>query len=336
MRRTDRLADHVTVSTSLAVLSDRQLSELVASATPLGASIGGETLRLEIADTPVFVKKIALTDRERDPGDLRSTANLFELPGFYQYGVGSAGFGAWRELAVHETTTAWVLGGACHAFPLTYHWRVLPAAPPVHHDDVDAATSYWDGSVAVRRRLTAIQEATASIVVFMEHFPQTLAQLLNSAEVDYRAIGGMLEDVTSFLGSQGVVHFDAHFDNFLSDGERVYLTDFGLASSTRFDLSDSERGFLAAHASYDHCVTMANLVNAIITAEVGTSSREHRNAVVRDCADGVLPESCAAIVRDHAPMAAVANDFFYRLRTRRRTVPYPAEDIADRIHHRRR
>lgn len=42
-----------------------------------------------------------LTDVELRPENVRSTANLFGLPTFYQYGVGSAGFGARRELAVH-------------------------------------------------------------------------------------------------------------------------------------------------------------------------------------------------------------------------------------------
>ncbi len=54
---------------------------------------------------PIFVKQIPLTDLEKQPENFRSTANIFKLPLSYQYGIGSAGFGAWRELATHIMTT---------------------------------------------------------------------------------------------------------------------------------------------------------------------------------------------------------------------------------------
>jgi hypothetical protein len=66
---------------------------------------------LEVAGTPVFVRRVPLTDLERRPENVRSTANLFALPVFCQYGLGGPGFGAWRELAVHTMTTNWVLTG---------------------------------------------------------------------------------------------------------------------------------------------------------------------------------------------------------------------------------
>lgn len=79
-----------------------------------------------VAGRRVFIQRIRLTDIELRPQNVRSTANLFGLPLFYQYGVGSAGFGGWRELAVHTMTTNWVLGGEYEGLPLMYHWRVLP------------------------------------------------------------------------------------------------------------------------------------------------------------------------------------------------------------------
>ncbi|WP_406418196.1 hypothetical protein [Streptomyces sp. NBC_01614] len=35
----------------------------------------------------------------------RSTANVLRLPAYFHHGIGSPGFGAWRELAVHTMTT---------------------------------------------------------------------------------------------------------------------------------------------------------------------------------------------------------------------------------------
>jgi hypothetical protein len=94
-----------------------------AYAEPLGTGIGGSTSRLVVDGLPVFVKRIPLTDLEL--AHPQQTSNLFGLPSFYQYGVGSAGFGAWRELAAHQRATDWVLTGQCASFPLLHHWRIV-------------------------------------------------------------------------------------------------------------------------------------------------------------------------------------------------------------------
>jgi len=36
------------------------------------------------------------------------------------------------------------------------------------------------------------------------------------------------------MRSRGMSHFDPHFDNVLTDGHRIYLSDFGLATSRQF------------------------------------------------------------------------------------------------------
>jgi hypothetical protein len=52
-------------------------------------------------------------------------------------------------------TTNWVLAKQTAAFPLMYHWRVLPGAAPLadEHIDIERAVAYWGGSSAVRQRL---------------------------------------------------------------------------------------------------------------------------------------------------------------------------------------
>lgn len=64
--------------------------------------IGGKSALISIDDTPIFIKKVPLTDLEYLDQNFMSTANLFNLPLSYQYGVGSAGFGAWHELAAYH------------------------------------------------------------------------------------------------------------------------------------------------------------------------------------------------------------------------------------------
>src|SRR5580698_8393929 len=86
------------LSTRLAALHDDELGALVAESGSGRLNIHGNQSRpVELDGTKVFVKKLALTDLEA--ANAGSTADLFELPLFYHYGVGSSGFGAWRELS---------------------------------------------------------------------------------------------------------------------------------------------------------------------------------------------------------------------------------------------
>ncbi|MFE6924525.1 hypothetical protein ACFVAV_26115 [Nocardia sp. NPDC057663] len=78
---------------------------------------------------PVFAKRVPLTEREL--AHRGSTANLFDLPVFCQYGIGGPGFNAWRELAANIVVTEGVLAGETQAFPMLYHWRVLPGRAPI-------------------------------------------------------------------------------------------------------------------------------------------------------------------------------------------------------------
>src|ERR1051326_1626345 len=77
-----RLDRYGAVSTALALLSDRRLGELVDEAPVIGSGIGGTAVLLEIEGTPVFVKRVPLTDLESRSENIMSTANLFQFPTF--------------------------------------------------------------------------------------------------------------------------------------------------------------------------------------------------------------------------------------------------------------
>lgn len=345
-----RLATYGDVSTELALLNDHQLGRLVDEAQALGAGIGGTSALLDIADAPVFVKRIPLTDLERHPRNVRSTANMFGLPTSCQYGVvayGSGGFGAWRELAANTMTTNWVLAKQTEAFPLMYHWRVLPgAAPPTEeHADIERVVAYWGGSAAVRRRLQALAQASASLVLFLEYIPQSLDAWLTSqlaAGPDAVAaactmVQRCLSADIAFMNTNGLLHFDAHFRNILTDGRRLYLADLGLANSPRFDLSTDERDFVAQNLSHDACYAMRELLNWIVAKVVGiagpdTGGPVERYDYIRRCAAGArpagAPEPVAELISRYAPVAAVMNDFYWNVFGTSRTTPYPAQEIA--------
>jgi hypothetical protein len=344
MSRGARLAAHGAVSTALSLYSDRRLHELVDAATPIGSGIGGKTVLLDVEGTSVFVKQVRLTDLELRPENVRSTANLFGLPAFCHYGVGTIGgpgFGAWRELAVQIMTTNWVIAGDHEGFPLMYHWRVLPdSGQPLPEElaDVQRAVAYWGGGSGVRRRIEALQQSSASLMLFLEYIPQNLhdwldVQIAAGDEVAERAcamVDSELEAGISFMNARGLLHFDAHFENILTDGRRLFFADYGLAISSRFELTPGEVDFFDEHRGYDRYYAVTHLVNWLVVALYGYGPEE-RKEFVRSCAQGVspggVPAAVAALLVRYAPVAAVVGDFYRQFQRGSRAAPYPLEAI---------
>ncbi|MFF3708928.1 protein kinase family protein [Streptomyces phaeochromogenes] len=351
-----RLATYSAVSAALAKYDDDELNALVRGAAPLGSGIGGRSALLDVDGTQVFVKRVPLTTADMLPGNVRSTANVYGLPAICHYGIGGPGFGAWQELAVHEMTTNWVLANDFQGFPLTYHWRVLPdyasdadgsgntvgtddaPALPEELADVDQVVAFWEGSPEVRRRLEGLREASTSLALFLEYVPGTLHQWLGerieeggeSADRACSWVDEALHAGTSFMNSRGLIHFDAHFENILTDGRRLYFADYGLALSSGFGLSPEHTRFFERHRTYDRCYTITYLVKWLITA-VYEYGRDEREAMIRACAQGAhpaeLPDAAAEIVTRYAPLATVFADFSRTLQNESRRTPYPWEEL---------
>ncbi len=341
MLLSNRQKQHSQISTRISSLNDEQISDLLHKAKPLHSGYGGTSALLMIDETPVFVKKVPLTDLERQSQHSRSTANIFELPLFYQYGVGSNGFGAWRELAAHLITTNWVLSEECPNFPLLYHCRILPTAKPEPMDskeleELDSDVQYWDNSQSIRNRLEAIRNSSAHLVLFLEYIPQTLSKWLSSRlqegeTASSKAISFVEENLKTtidFINARDFLHFDAHFNNMLTDGQLVYFSDFGLVLSSHFDLNEQEIEFLNSHRNYDRCASIASFLHNIITSLFGQDRWEMqlRNYVNgdRDKLEELSP-AIAATIKRYAPIALVFRDEFFRsLQNKSKSTPYPA------------
>ncbi len=338
----ERLDLFASASSRLACCSDAKLKKLLDEASEQASSIGGTTSLLQFEDMPIFVKTIPLTDLERLPENVMSTANLFDLPAYYQYGIGSTGFNAWRELVAHIMTSNWLLSEANTNFPMLYHWRVLsqivdPASKSgesdsVELEDIESQVAFWGGSETIRNRLLALRNSTASLVLFMEHFPTTLYDWLGmqlaeggaKAELIVSFLDEELRQLCTFTSSHGIVHFDNHFKNILTGG-RFALSDFGLTLSKDFELSESEKVFLEEHTTFDRCSTIANLLHFVFQFVYGANWRKQQ----QDCLGGDMSQlielgpSIADTVKKYAPIAEVMANFHKELRESPQTSRYP-------------
>ena len=253
--RRRRYAD---LSSKLALLDDRELAALVAKAGRRGWGTSG-AVTLDDPTDRVFVKRMPITDLERR--HRHATRNLHRLPAFYNYGVGSAGFGVARELAVHVKTTGWVLADEIETFPLLLHARVLPRRAR-KNDEWSSGPDYvryWNGSKRIGAYVEARTQATEELCLVLEHVEHTLSPWLAEHQGQAPRALGQLCDTLTFLHERGVLHLDAHFHNVVTDGERIHLTDLGLALDRDFDLSADDRRFFDTHQHYDYGEAISNL-----------------------------------------------------------------------------
>jgi hypothetical protein len=322
---TARRSRHNRVSASLAAYNDDQLAALLRAAPAGAVGVGGGSSVLDVDGVAVFAKRVPITDREL--AHPHSTANLFGLPTYCQYGLyrlPGPSFGAWRELAANITVTEAVLAGETESFPLLYHWRVLPGRPPVasEHRDIDAVVTHFGEHPGVRRRIEELAAAQFSLVLFLEYIPGSLHDWLDDPVAKAETFQRQLFEIVAFLRDRELLHMDGHFANLRADGNRVYLVDFGLATSPRFDLSNAERHFVTHHVGHDRDYAAMRLVNWLVTTvcQVPVPARggpTARNTYVCRCASGEIPPdvpaAVAGILARHAPAAARMNDFCWRL-----------------------
>lgn len=333
------------VSEALTGFDDDEVAALLSDGR-VGHGIGGAHAVFDVGDVQVFAKSVPLTEEERRSA--RTTANLFGLPANCQYGVGSPSSNVWREVAAHELTTGWVLEGSHDSFPLLYHWRVLPGSDyevQPEHADVEAAVAFFGGDRSVARRIEATAAAQWSVVLFLEHVPWNVEHWLGrelargdaAAEAAIEFLQLTLPISLRKMNDRGLFHFDSHLSNILTDGDAVYISDFGLATSTDFDLTATERRFVDDHQLHDPAYTISRIVNQVVTAVSGVVDPQDpdygvRNAYIRHCAEsgeavGVPPAVAAFIIR-FAPLVVVMNDFYWQLFDGSPFSPFPQEAVA--------
>ena len=81
------------LNTQLAYLNEGQLLSYLSKTEKTNG--WGTTQIISLEDQDVFVKRIPLPEKQQD---IYSSQNHYDLPTYYNYGVGSAGIGPAREL----------------------------------------------------------------------------------------------------------------------------------------------------------------------------------------------------------------------------------------------
>ncbi|NJQ96653.1 MAG: hypothetical protein HC784_00950 [Hydrococcus sp. CSU_1_8] len=250
----------------IAQLDNAQLRSLIDDNELNPSSSGwGINRVIVLGQSKVFVKSIPVTNIEYE--NLFSTRNLYNLPTYLNYGIGcSTGFGVFRELVTHIKTTIWVLEGAIATFPLMYHYRIIPFSrqrADVDSEHLKAYVEYWGNSANAGNYLLDKASADYELILFLEYIPHVLETWLHENPNKLQQSLDDLRTTIDFLRKKGIIHFDAHFRNALTDGEQTYLTDFGLVLDKSFALTKEEESFFEQNVFYDYGEILRNLGHLI-------------------------------------------------------------------------
>lgn len=248
------------ISSLISRLDRKKLNLLLDQSESNESSTGwGMNHIIAFRQSKVFVKRVPVTDIEYS--NLFSTKNLYHLPTGCSYGINSTGLGVFRELINHLKTTQWVLEGAIANFPLMYHYRILPSTKECTALEIDIER--WGNHADIKRYASDRANARYELVLFLEYIPYVLETWLQENPNQLQKTLNDLWRTIAFLRTKGIIHFDAHFRNILTDGEQIYLTDFGLALDKSFALTEEEEIFFERNSLYDYGEVLRNLGHLI-------------------------------------------------------------------------
>lgn len=290
------------LSSQIAQLDNAQLRSLFDNSESNESSTGwGMNHTIVLGESKVFVKRVPVTNLEFD--NLFSTRNLYDLPTYCNYGLGSTGFGVFRELVTHIKTSNWVLEGAIASFPLMYHYRIIPFSG--QRADVDSSrlkdyVEYWGNSANAGNYLLDRAIANYELVLFLEYIPHVLETWLRENPNKLQQPLDDLRKTIDFLRTKEIIHFDAHFRNVLTDGAQAYLTDFGLVLDKSFALTKEEESFFEQNRFYDYGEVLRNLGHLIRSPYDSCSENDKRRIMEKyGIKEGLQPYELRSILLDN-------------------------------------
>ncbi|HIK14693.1 MAG TPA: protein kinase [Leptolyngbyaceae cyanobacterium M33_DOE_097] len=285
------------ISSLISQLDHKTLNSLFDQSESNESSTGwGMNHMLVFGESKVFVKRVPLTDVEYK--NLFSTKNLYHLPAGCSYGINSTGLGVFRELITHLKTSQWVLEGAIANFPLMYHYRILPSIQECTALEIDIER--WGNHANIKKYALDRVNARYELVLFLEHIPYVLETWLQENPSQLQKALNDIWRAIAFLRTKEIIHFDAHFRNILTDGEQVYLTDFGLALDKSFALTEEEEIFFEQNSLYDYGEVLRNLGH-LIRSPYNACSENDKYRIMKKYGfkDGLQPYEVGAILLDN-------------------------------------
>ena len=158
----------------------------------------------------------------------------------------------------------------------------------------------WGDDAAIKGYMQDKIKARYELVLFIEHIPYALDQWLPKHPGSLQACLGELCSTIAFLASKGIIHFDAHFKNVLTDGRQIYLTDFGLALDQSFDLSPAEQTFYDQNLGYDYAEIALNIGHLVISFYNSCPEQNKRKIQQKyGLAEDLKPHQLRAILLDN-------------------------------------
>ena len=316
-----RRTKYFRLSSYIAQLNNAELHSLLDGSPSSESSTGwGSSQVVVLGQSKVFVKRIPVTSLEHD--NLFSTRNFYDLPSYCNYGIGSfasTGFGVFRELMTHLKTTHWVLEGASADFPLMYHHRIMPFFGQRAEVDRSQYRSYvesWGNSENAGKYVLDRAIAPYELVLLLEYIPYVLEAWLQENPSQLQHLLSDLRTTIDFLRAKRVIHFDAHFQNILTDGNQIYLTDFGLVLDKSFALTKDEETFFEQHIFYDYGEILRNLGHLIRPVYDACSENDQRRIMAKySIEESLQPYEVRSLLLDnieqiHADRDMQLDDFY--------------------------
>ena len=196
------------------------------------------------------------------------------------------------------------------------------------------------------------RNASCQLILFLEYIPHVLRPwLLDNPDRIQWALDELRVTI-DLLRKNGVIHFDVHYDNILTDGEHTYLTDFGLVLDRNYALREDEKVFFDAHTHYDYgevlaCLTfLINRSHEALSESEKSRIRERYGVPQTDQsfdmmpvllanlealhADGLmkLNEDCFACLVKYRSVILLMESFYGTLRGNKgKDTPFPHEEL---------
>ena len=253
----ERLKKYGKTSDALHYMCTDNLTKLILS-NVVGQGYGVNSV-ITINHTKIFIKAIPVT--KTDLSNMYDTSNIHNLPMYYNYGVGSAGFGCWRELAFHIKASNYVINEQCPNFPILYHYRIIEskqiAAKSKKYKFEKESFEYWGGNKNIEVYLKERSNTNYFIVLCLEYFPITVYEINLIEKTKWYM--SQISTIITFLKKHEVIHFDAHPGNLVTNGKILILTDFGLVLDKSFNLAKPEIAFFNKNTNYDKATLIANI-----------------------------------------------------------------------------